>query len=299
MTIQNYLVRLKDKPKFYILFCKDAELRPIYITKFVEAHGGKPVYRDSMDIGKQPRQIGPKPVYIVVDWDTALKKPHRRIMNVSYPVLLVYTNKDEPSEAVQEAYKDHIVVVPPVTGEQASNLMRKQGVPDPVIDYLKEKTSSAQEAILLSKQLVELSEDLSLPIPECFERYFKKALVSRNIDEEPTEFLNALLTRQYGVAFSYTATQVGNELFVFAAVLNWLEDIIRFCSCNGDYWNDAGLVAAKYKPFKQYGVSRIPFIKYIKLYELGLRLMQSIKINEPNPSIALEVFLCHIMQTLG
>ena len=75
MTIQNYLMRLKDKPKFYILFCKDSELRPIYINKFVEAHGGKPVYRTSMDIGKQPRQIGPKPVYIVMDWDTALKKP--------------------------------------------------------------------------------------------------------------------------------------------------------------------------------------------------------------------------------
>lgn len=298
MTIQDFLRDLVNKPKFYVMFCPDAQLRPIYIKKFVDAHHGKPVYRESMDIGKQPRQIGPKPVYVIQDWESGLKKPHSRYMNVNYPVLLVYTKKTTLSEAVQEAYKGHIVVIPEVTGEQATNLLRKQGIPEPLIDYLKEKTDSTQEAILLGRQILELSTDLNITIQDCFDTYYRKALQGRNIDEEPTEFLDALLTRRFDLVFSYLLSQRGNELFVYASLLNWLEDMIRFCSCNGDFWNDAGLVAAKYKPFRMANINRIPFIQLIRLYGEGLKSMQSVKINEPNPDIALEVFVCRIIQIL-
>lgn len=299
MTIQDFLIDLKNKPKFYVMFCPDAELRPIYIQKFVDVHRGKPVYRDSIDIGKQPRQIGPKPVYIVIDWEPGLKKPHSRYMNTNYPILLVYTKKTEPTEAVKEAYKNHIVVIPEVTGEQATNLLRKQGIPEPLIDFLKDKTDSTQEAILLGKQCVNLANELNLPIQNCFDIYYRTALQGRNIDEEPTEFLESILKKQFTQVFEYLLSQRGNELFVYAALLNWIEDIIKFCSCNGDYWNDAGLVAAKYKPFKLYGIHRIPFVKFIRLYGIGLKGMQSIKINESDPGTALEVFVCRIIQILA
>lgn len=298
MTIQDFLRDLANKPRFYVMFCPDTELRPIYINKFVQAHKGKPVYRDSVDIGKQPRQIGPKPVYIVLDWDQGLKKPSPRYMNTNYPVLLVYTKKTEPSDAVKEAYKNRIVVIPEVTGEQATNLLRKQGIPEPLIDFLKEKTDSTQEAILLGRQAVELSKELGLSVQDCFNVYYRKALENRNLDEEPTEFLEAILKKQASVVFSYLASQRGNELFIYASLLNWLEDMIKFCSCNGDYWNDAGLVAARYKPFRAAGVSRIPFVQLMRLYEAGLVSMQSIKINESDPSSALEVFVCRIIRTL-
>ena len=103
----------------------------------------------------------------------------------------------------------------------------------------------------------------------------------------------------YKLVFYYLYMQRGNELFVFAALLNWIEEIIKFCSCTGDYWNDAGLVAAKYKLFQQARYNRIPFLQLIALYHTGLRSMQSIKINEADPASCLEVFVCHIIQTLG
>lgn len=299
MTIQDFLRDLGNKPKFYVMFCPDAELRPIYVQKFVQAHKGKPTYRDSIDIGKQPRQVGPKPVYIVIDWEPGLKKPHSKYMETNYPILLVYTKKGEPSEAVKEAYKDRIVVVPEVTGEQATNLLRRQGIPEPLIEFLKEKTDSTQEAILLGKQVVGLASELDISVQECFDNYYRQALLHRNIDEEPTEFLEAILKRQYSIIFKYLSSQRGNELFVYASILNWIEDMIKFCSCNGDFWNDAGLVAAKYRPLKAANVSRIPFVKLIRLYGEGLRSMQSIKINEPDPSTALEVFVCRIIRTLA
>lgn len=298
MTIQDFLRDLANKPRFYIMYCPDSELRPIYIKKFVEAHNGKQVNRETMDIGKQPRQIGPKPVYVVTDWDDPHKKPSHKYLNVNYPVLLVYTKYDEPTEAVKEVFEGHIVVIPKVTGTQVTTLLKKQGVPEPIINFLKEKTSSSQESILLGKQLMALSKELNLMPQDCFELYYKKALVGRNIDEEPTEFLMSILERKYQITFEYLASQRGNELFVYASLLNWLEDMIKFCSCNGDFWNDAGLVAAKYNPFKQARVSKIPYVVLVRLYEEGLRSMQSIKINEPDPSTALEVFVCRIIQTL-
>ena len=143
-----------------------------------------------------------------------------------------------------------------------------------------------------------MASDLELSLQDCFNQYYRNWLDGRNLDEEPTEFLNALLFGNQNIVFDYLRNQRGNELFIYASILNWLEDIIRFCSCEGDYWNDAGLVAAKYKVFRSQGVSRKPFFIWIRLYESGLRSMQSIKINEADPSVALEVFICFIIQTL-
>lgn len=300
MIVKDFLDKLNttDKPKFIVMYCPESELRPVYIKKFVDAHGGKLTYKESLDIGKQPRMIGKKPVYVVVDWEPGIKKPSSKYMNVNYPVLLLYTKKGEPSESVKQAYKDNWIVIPPITGEQATKMLTKEGLPKPIIDFLKEKTAGTQEAILIGRQCVGLAKDLNITITDCFNKYYRKSLIYRNIDEEPTEFLNSILTRKYSTTFEYLSTQRGNELFVYAALLNWLEDIIKFCSCNGQYWEDAGLVSARYKPLKQANVNRIPFIVWIRLYEKGLRSMQSIKINESDPGTALEVFVCCIIQTM-
>lgn len=298
MDIKSFLIALKDKPLFYVMFCSDAELRPIYVRKFIEAHDGKAIYKEELQTGKQPRLIGKKPVYIVQDWEPGIKKPKTDYMKVNVPTLLLYTQK-EPTETVKEVYKDRIVVIPEVTGEQATNLLSKSGLSSKIIDILKEKTSGTQEAILLGKQVISLSEELGISQQKCFDTYFLKALKDRNLDEEPTEFLQSILTKNFNYTFQYLAENTSNELFVFGCVLNWIEDIIKFCSCNGDYWNDAGLVSAKYTPFKNSNVRKIPFIQWIRIYEFGLRLMQSIKINEPDPSSVLEVFICYIIRILG
>lgn len=300
MTLIEFLKVLKeDKPKFIIMYCGDADLRKVYINKFVAVHGGKPVYKETIDAGKQPRVIGVKPVFIITDCDEPIKKPSEHYKSVKYPTLLLYTGKKKPTKAVEDVYNDCMVVIPEVTGEQATSLLRKIGLPDDIIDYLKDKTGSVQEAILLGRQLVELSKDLALDLESCFDIYYRPNLVNRNLDEEPTEFLNAILQRKYNDVFEYLNGQHGNELFIYASLLNWLEDIIKFCSCNDDYWNDAGLVAAKYRPLQAANVQRVPYLTLINLYEQGLRSMQSIKINEADPSSALEVFVCYIIQILG
>ena len=46
MDIKSFLIALKDKPLFYVMFCSDAELRPIYVRKFIEAHDGKAIYKE-------------------------------------------------------------------------------------------------------------------------------------------------------------------------------------------------------------------------------------------------------------
>lgn len=297
MDIKEFLQGLANKPMFIVMFCPDSELRPIYVNKFVDAHQGRLVYRDDLLGGKQPRVIGKKPVYVILDWEPGLKKPKLEYSKVTFPTLLLYTGKG-PSESVKTVYGEHIVEIPPVTGEQATNLLSRLGLPFDIIDFLKAKTSGTQEAILLGKQVLSLSEELNLSVNDCFNSYFKLGLEGRNTDEEPTELLDSMLSRNYRYIFNYLLEQRGNELFVFGCILNWLEDLIKFCSCNGDYWNDAGLVSAKYKPFKQAGVNRVPFIQWIKVYEFGLHMMHSIKINEPDPGSALEVFICRIIQTL-
>ena len=297
MDIRGFLKDLENKPLFYMMFCPDSELRPIYINKFAEAHQGKVVYREDPIIGKQPRTIGKKPVYVVVDWEQGLKKPKAEYMNTNVPMLVLYTSK-EPSEQVAKVYGEHIVVIPPVTGEQAANLLSKLGLSTSIIDYLKEKTSGTQEAILLGKQVLSLANDLNMSVEECFDTYFKLGLKGRNVDEEPTEFLEGVLNKDFNYVFNYLLEQRGNEFFIFGCLLNWLEEVIRFCSCTGDYWNDAGLVKARWAPFQAAKVNRVPFLKWIRLHERGLAHIQSTKINEPDPSSPLEVYVCRIIQTL-
>ena len=300
MELQTFirLIKTGEKPKFMVLFCPDSCLKRTYIDLFVNAHHGKPVYRESLEGSKQPRQIGVKPVYVVVDWDQGLKKPSHKYMNVSAPTLLFYTKKGEPSSAVLEAYGDYVTVVPPVTGEQVTNILLRDAIPEPIIEFFKGHTDNVSEALLLGKQLSELAPELNMDISACFDTYFKPHLINRNQDEEPTEFLESIANRDYKTTFSYLAGQRGNELFVYAAVLNWLEDIIKYCSCTGDYWNDAGLVAAKYNVFKRANYARIPFLKLIHLYGEGVRSMQSIKLNESDPATALEAFVICVIQTL-
>lgn len=299
MSVQAFLTALADKPKFYILICPDSELRSVYIKLFTEAHGGKPVYRDTVDIGKQPRTIGPKPVYIVLDYEPVLKKPSAAYKETSYPVLVLFTKEKTISTAMEEVYADCLAEIPSITGEQATAALRKNNVPEYMIEYLKAKTSTTQEAILVGKQLMSLATELGIPAQQCLDLYFRKALDGRNEDEEPTEFLQGILTRNYQTVFYYLQAQLGNELFVFSCLLNWIQDMIKFCSCGGQYWEEGGLVAAKYNPFKQAKIIRIPFIKLVRLHEFGLKTMQSIKLNEPDPSAALEVFVCRIIQTLA
>lgn len=299
MGIKEFLIALREKPLFYIISGSDSELRQVYIDRFIEAHQGKPIYTESPQIGKQPRIIGKKPVYIIQDWESGLKKPKSEYMKVTFPTLLVYS-KGELPESVKSVYKDKILLLEDVTGEQVSNRLKKIDLPDSVIKVLKEKTSGTQEALLLGKQVVSLSKDLGIDKQECFDVYFKQALKDRNLDEEPTQFLESLLSKDFNYVFQYLYENIGNELFVFGCLLNWLEDIIRYCSCKpGDYWEDGGLVSAKITPFKNSSVKKIPFLVWIRLYELGLHLMQSIKINEPDANSCLGVFVCRIIQTLG
>jgi len=297
MTIPEYLKAVGEKKLFFVLYCEDTDLRAVYVKKFLEAHNGIPAIRESLDLGKQPRQIGKKPVYLVMNWEPGRRAPKHSHAKVNVPVMLIYTS-GKPTQAQIDAYGDCVVEIPPVTGAQVTTLLKKQGLTDSIIDYLKEKTDTTQEALLIGKQISELSSDLSQPVEETFKAYFYNSLKNRNIDEEPTEFLQGILRGDATLCFDYIASQVGNEFFVFASLLNWIEDIIRFCSCNGDYWNDAGLVAIKYRPFKDANLSRIPYIKWIQLYQDGLSILQSLKINQPSPSTSLEVFLCHIIRTL-
>lgn len=297
MDIREFLMDLKTNNRLcYVMFCGDPDLRPIYIKKFTDKWDGKIIYREDLPEGKQPRMIGKKPIYVIQDWEKGIKKPKQEYCNVTYPTLLVYTEK-EPAQPVKTAYKDCLVVIPPVTGEQATRQMQKTGVPDNIITVLKDKTSSVQEAMLLGKQMVELASELRIDINTCFQTYYYRALEHRNADEEPTEFLHSILSGDYNYVFNYLLEQRGNELFVFGCILNWLEEIIRYCSCSGDYWNDANLVMAKVKDFKLKQVNKTPFLTWIRLYEKGLLLMQSIKINEPDPGSVLEVFVCYIIKT--
>lgn len=299
MTVNDFIVKAQAGLHFCVMFCPDSELKSVYIKLFAAGHKGKLTYKESLDFGKQPRQIGPAPVYIIEDWEQGLKKPSAKYMDTKFPVLLVYATRKSPSQAVQEAYGDNIIIIPEVTGAQVTTNLKKLNLPVSIIDFVKEKTDTAQEAILTGRSIVSLAQDLSISVEECFQSYFEKWLVGRNLGEEPTEFLNSILNKHYGEVFSYLYAQRGNELFVFASVLNWLEDMIKFCSCTGNnYWEEAGLVAARYKPFQVAGVKRIPFVQLINLYEYGLKAMQSIKINEADPASALEVFVCRIIQKL-
>lgn len=298
MTVQEYLNR-KESLKFCVMFCPDAELRSVYINIFSQAHKGKVTYRETLDFGKQPRQIGAPPVYVLLDWEPGIKKPSAKYKQNKFPVLLMYTTNKEPSQAVKDAYGDAVVVIPPITGAQVTTKLSRSGLSAEIIDYIKAKTDTAQAAILIGTQIVDLAHDLNMSNEDCFARYYQPWLSSQNIDEEPTEFLNALLTKDYQTVFSYISTQRGNELFVFASILNWLEDLIKYCACTGtNYWEEAGLVAARYKPFQAARVKRIPFVQLVHLYEYGLYALQSIKLNESDPTSALEVFVCRIIQRL-
>lgn len=299
MTIKDYLdiLHSDNKPSYFIICSTDSELRNIYVDRFCKAHNCKPHYVESIDFKNKTRCLATREVLILTDYKPVVETPKIEYSSTNKLIIYLYTNPKWITKEVDKFYNGNTVIIPEITKLQAENILYRKEIDQEIIDYLLENVSNPTEIRLYGLQVKTLAAELDMSQTECFNVYFKPHLKSE-ISEEPTPFLNAILNSNYTFVFDYLSQQRGNEFYVYSGLFRWLENILRFVACERDYWHKGGLVKAVYGDFQNKGLERIPWITWIHLYEVGIKIREQIKLTERDALSGLEVYVCYIIQTL-
>lgn len=299
MNIPEFLEAMK-KPiehPYFVICSTDSELRHIYVNLFCKAHNCKPRYVESIDFKNKTRSLGVKEVLVLTDYKPVLETPKPDYINSSKLIIYLYTNPKGINKEVEKFYNNNVLIISEITRQQAENILYKKELEKDIIDYLTMNVNNPTEIRLYGLQVKALAADLNISQAECFDTYFKPHLKSE-LSEEPTPFLNAILNSDYTFVFDYLSQQGGNEFYVYSGLFRWIENILRFVACERDYWYKGGLVKAVYGDFQNKGLERIPWVTWIHLYEVGIRMREQIKLTERDALSGLEVYVCYIIQTL-
>ena len=297
MNIPEFIAELANKPTYFIIMANDSDLRRLYINRFCAAHNAKPKFVEKVEFKNKSRSLIKNEVLVLTDFDAVLEKHKPEFKTTDKTVLYVFTKIKTVKEDTAAFYHNRILTIADLTEQQADNILEKQGLDSAVIQFLNENAPNPSCIRLWGLQAIDLAQSLNMSHKECFDIYFKPHLKT-DIDEEPTPFLNAILDSDYSFVFEYLESQRGNEFWVYAALFRWMEQLIRFVTCNRDYWNTGGLVKAVYSNFQNRGLERMPAVEWINLYHLGLAARERIKLTERDAMSGLEIFVCTIINKL-
>lgn len=297
MNIPEFIAELANKPTYFIITSNDSDLRRLYINRFCAAHNAKPKFVEKIEFKNKSRSLIKNEVLILTDFDAVLDKPKAEYKPTDKTVLYVFTKLKNVKEETEQFYDNRVLHISDLTEQQADNILEKQGLAADVIKFLNENAPNPSCIRLWGLQVIDLAASLKMSQSECFNIYFKPYLKT-DIDEEPTPFLNAILDSDYSFVFEYLESQRGNEFWVYAALFRWIEQLIRFVTCNRDYWNGGGLVKAVYSNFQNRGLERMPAVDWIQIYHLGLAARERIKLTERDAMAGLETFVCTIINKL-
>lgn len=297
MNIPEFLAELANKPTYFIITSNDSDLRRLYINRFCAAHNAKPKFVEKIEFKNKSRSLIKNEVLILTDFDAVLDKPKAEYKTTDKTVLYVFTKLKNVKAETEQFYDNRVLHISDLTEQQADNILEKQGLDADVIKFLNENAPNPSCIRLWGLQVIDLADSLKMSQSECFNIYFKPYLKT-DIDEEPTPFLNAILDSDYSFVFEYLESQRGNEFWVYAALFRWIEQLIRFVTCNRDYWNGGGLVKAVYSNFQNRGLEHMPAVEWIQIYHLGLAARERIKLTERDAMAGLETFVCTIINKL-
>lgn len=297
MNIPEFIAELANKPTYFIIMSNDSDLRRLYVNRFCAAHEAKPRYVDKIDFKNKSRSLIKNEIQILTDFESVLEKPKPEYRTSDKTVLYVFTKLKNVKDETLAFYHNRVLIIADLTVQQADNILEKQGLDSKIIQFLNDNVPDPSCIRLWGLQAIDLAKSLNISQKDCFDVYFKPHLRT-DIDEEPTPFLNAILDSDYSFVFEYLESQRGNEFWVYAALFRWIEQLIRFVTCNRDYWNTGGLVKAVYSTFQNRGLERMPAVEWITLYHLGLAARERIKLTERDAMSGLEIFVCTIIHKL-
>lgn len=297
MNLQDFKRRMQNPPNHIVIMANDYDLRSLYLKQFCISHNATPTYVESLDWKNKGRVLGNNQVYVITDNLDVLSSPKPEYKPTNRKIVYLYTAIKKIPQPGLDFFGDDILIIEDLTWAQASNILSKKKLNQSIIDHMSRNLDKPATMRLFGFQILELSEELGLSDIDTFKRYYKPWMQS-DISEEPGPFCDAILDGDFTFIFTYLEAQRGNEFFVYASIFRWLEQIMRFVSCNNDFWNTGGLVKAVYTKFQGRGLQNIPWVEWIYLYKLGLKSRHNIKISERDALTGLEVYVCTILKTL-
>lgn len=297
MTITEFKERMKNPPRYFIIMANDYDLRSLYIKQFCKAHNAEPLEVESIDWKSKSRVLGKNQVHILTDNMDIINSPKPEHKVTNRIVVYRYTSIKNIPKSTEEFFDGNVLVIEDLTQAQAVNILNKKKLSPIIIEHMKQTVDTPANMRLYGLQILKLAEELGMSDVDTFKTYYKPWMQS-DISEEPGPFCDAILDGDFTFIFTYLEAQRGNEFFVYASIFRWLEQIMRFVSCNNDYWNTGGLVKAVYTRFQGRGLQNIPWVEWVNLYRLGLQSRQQIKVSERDALTGLEVYVCSILQTL-
>lgn len=297
MNLAEFRTAMQNPPQHIVIMANDYDLRALYLKQFCNAHKSTATFVEKIDWKSKGRVLSSNQVLVLSDdWDI-INSPKPEYKPVNRTVVYLYTSIKKIPESTVEFFDNNVLVIEDLTQAQASNILTKKGLSQEIIDHMKLNVDSPANMRLFGLQILDLANSLGESDVEVFRTYFKPWMVS-DISEEPGPFCDALLDGDFEFIFTYLEAQRGNEFFVYASIFRWLEQLMRFVSCSGDYWNQGGLVKAVYSNFQGRGLQNIPWVDWIYLYRLGLKFRRQIKVSERDALTGLEVYVCIILQIL-
>lgn len=297
MNLQDFKTRMENPPNHIVIMANDYDLRTLYLKQFCKAHNAVPSYVESIDWKTKGRVLGNNQVLVLTDDAEILSSPKPEYKPSNRKIVYLYTAIKKIPQPAQEFFGDDILIIEDLTWAQAANILRKKNLSQSIIDHMSRNLDKPCTMRLFGLQILELAQDLGMSDLDTFNMYYKPWMQS-DISEEPGPFCDAILDGDFTFVFTYLEAQRGNEFFVYASIFRWLEQIMRFVSCNNDFWNVGGLVKAVYANFQGRGLHNIPWVEWIYLYRLGLNFRHNIKVSERDPLTGLEVYVCTILKTL-
>ena len=297
MNIGEFREVLKNPPKVFIIMSNDYDLRKLYLQQFCKAHNSEPRHVSEIDFKNKSRMLTNNQVIVLTDFMEILSDPKPEHRDVPRPTVYLYTSIKKIPESTVNFFSNNVLIIEDLTWPQASNILTKKGLSTSIIEHMKTCVSTPAAMRLYGLQILQIAESLDVSDLEAFKTYYKPWM-QPEVSEEPGPFCDAILDGDFTFIFTYLEAQRGNEFFVYASIFRWLEQIMRFVSCNNDYWNTGGLVKAVYSKFQGRGLQNIPWVEWIHLYKVGLDYRKQIKVSERDPLTALEVYVCTILQVL-
>lgn len=297
MNLQDFKTRMENPPNHMVIMANDYDLRTLYLKQFCKAHNSVATFVESIDWKSKGRVLGASQVLVLTDDADILSLPKPEYKPSNRKVVYLYTSIKKIPQAAQEFFGDDILIIEDLTWAQAANILRKKNLSQSIIDHMSKNLDKPCTMRLFGLQILEMANDMGMSDLDTFNRYYKPWMQS-DISEEPGPFCDAILNGDFTFVFTYLEAQRGNEFFVYASIFRWLEQIMRFVSCNNDFWNTGGLVKAVYTNFQGRGLQNIPWVEWIHLYKLGLNSRHNIKVSERDALTGLEVYVCTILRTL-
>lgn len=297
MNIGEFRNVLANPPVVFIIMSNDYDLRTLYLKQFCKAHNAEPRFVSEIDFKNKSRMLSSNQVLVLTDFMDILSNPKPEHRDVPRPTVYLYTSIKKIPDTTLSFFNGNVLVIEDLTWPQAANILTKKGLSTSIIEHMKTSVDTPANMRLYGLQILELAKSLDTTDLEVFKTYYRPWMQSE-ISEEPGPFCDAILDGDFTFIFTYLEAQRGNEFFVYASIFRWLEQIMRFVSCNNDYWNTGGLVKAVYSNFQGRGLQNIPWVEWIHLYKVGLEFRKQIKVSERDALTALEVYVCCILQTL-